>query len=391
MTPGQLRGRVPLEPLDDERLTRLERAVVSGAPVPSAPIRRRHPGAWWLAGAALTASALAAIWLVRRPAPMPHVVATGGGSALVLAPAPGSDEPVVVVAGAGGAHVDLGDARIDAAAQTSLTATRPAIGSDRGVLVELAVGSVEFDVDKRGTRPPLIVRAGDVDVVVVGTHFTVRRPADGGPIEVDVREGLVRVVRGAVSAAVGAGQAWSSSTGEVVAMVVASRDSVVPPVATADAGGKRGARASGSGARPVTPPGAVVAAVETGDLGAAIRRQPVARGIDVDAAGPNAALATLRQRVGAHGEAAAAALYGMARLQALSLGKTDDALRSIDAYVRRFPRGAEIEDALWLRLRIECRTQTSEACRVAAHSYLRAAPSGSAKAELATRVTRRGP
>ena len=88
---------------------------------------------------------------------------------------------------------------------------------------------------------------------------------------------------------------------------------------------------------------------------------------------------------------AAAALYGIARLQALTLGKTDDALRSIDAYVRRFPRGAEIEDALWLRLRIECRTQTSEPCRVAAHSYLRAAPSGSAKAELATRVTRRAP
>ena len=131
--------------------------------------------------------------------------------------------------------------------------------------------------------------------------------------------------------------------------------------------------------------------METGDLGAAIRRQPVAPGIAVDAAGPNAALATLRQRVGAHGEEAAAALYGIARLQALTLGKTDDALRSIDAYVRRFPRGAEIEDALWLRLRIECRTQTSEPCRVAAHSYLRAAPSGSAKAELATRVTRRAP
>ena len=48
----------------------------------------------------------------------------------------------------------------------------------------------------------------------------------------------------------------------------------------------------------------------------------------------------------------------------------------------------EQRDALWLRVRIECRTQTSEACRVAAHSYLRAAPSGSAKAELATRVTR---
>ena len=56
MRPGQLRGRVPLEPLDDERLTRLERAVVSGAPVPSAPIRRGHAGGWWLAGAVLAAT-----------------------------------------------------------------------------------------------------------------------------------------------------------------------------------------------------------------------------------------------------------------------------------------------------------------------------------------------
>lgn len=386
MKPGQLRGRVPLEPLDDERLVRLERAVVSGAPAPAPPRARRSTAAWWLIGATLVMAAAVGLWLARRPAaPDRDRTVAGHGVPAPVALTPSADgAPVVVVAGAGGAHVDLGDARIDATPMTSLTATRP----DGGVLVELTVGSVELDVDKRGARPPLVVRAGDVDVVVVGTHFTVRRPADGGPVEVDVREGLVQVVRGAVTTAVAAGQAWSATTGQVVAL---DRRTTAPPAPTIAAAttDKRPVRAAGSangggsGARP-----AVAGSGDAGDLGAAIRRQPVAAGIALGSATPAAALAMLRQRVTAHGEEAAAALYGMARLQALTLGKTDDALRSIDAYVRRFPRGAEIEDALWLRVRIECRTQTSEACRVAAHSYLRAAPSGSAKAELATRVTR---
>lgn len=393
MSKWNLRGRVPLEPLDDERLTRIERAVVSQAQVGALAPERRP----WLAILALALGcaglvAGASWWLARRDGgsgTAPGVIASGGAGQLT----PG-DEPVVVRAGAGGAHVDLGDARIDAGAGAELTATRPG----GGVLVALAAGTISLDVDKRGARPPLVVRAGAVDVVVVGTRFAVTHtPGAAAPVTVEVTEGLVRVEHDGLATPVAAGQAWSSATEATVAVAATTT-----PRAPATAAGTSAAGTSAAGGpselrrpRPTdkddldghaatsAPPVSETSA----DLAAAIRRQPVAAG-DVPAGDPTAALAALRSRVTAHGAEASAALYAIARVQALTLGKDAEALRSLDAYARRFPRGAEIADALWLRVRLECRRLTSEACRVAAYSYLRAAPSGTPKAELATRATK---
>ena len=198
-----------------------------------------------------------------------------------------------------------------------------------------------------------------------------------------------------VATPVGAGQAWDSvrAAGTVVAANVttttATHGAVGPmivalpgdDVARRDRPAGKGSAAAGAIA-PSPAPG------DTADLAAAIRRQPVNAAADMPAGDPTVALAALRQRVTAHGAEASAALYGIARIQAIVLGKDAEALRSIDAYARRFPRGKEIADALWLRVRVECRRLSSETCRVAAHSFLRAAPSGTAKAELATRATR---
>jgi TolA-binding protein len=381
-----LRGRVPLEPLDDERLTRIERAVVSQAQVGAlAPTRRP-----WLAIGALALGcaglvAGASWWLARRDGggAVPSLVASDGASRVMI-----SDEPVIVRAGAGGAHVDLGDARIDAGAGAELTATRPG----GGVLVSLRVGTIELDVDKRGDRPPLVVRAGAVDVVVVGTRFAVTHaPGATPPVTVSVTEGLVRVEHDGVTTPVAAGQGWSAGAATTLAATTATTG----PAATASAADGEARRprpadkdSSAGATGPTSATASAPTAAETSaDLAAAIRRQPVAAG-DVPAGDPMAALAALRPRVTAHGAEASAALYAIARVQALSLGKDAEALRSLDAYARRFPRGAEIADALWLRVRLECRRLSSEACRVAAYSFLRAAPSGTTKAELATRATK---
>jgi hypothetical protein len=83
-----------------------------------------------------------------------------------------------------------------------------------------------------------------------------------------------------------------------------------------------------------------------------------------------------------------AALWGLARTQALELGKDGDSLRSLDLYVRRFETsGGQLEAVLWLRLRLLCKPAIDEPCRAAAHTYLARFPSG-AKGGLALRVTR---
>ena len=167
MSKWNLRGRVPLEPLDDERLTRLERAVVSQAQVGAlAPLRRP-----WLAICALALGCAGLIaggswWLSRRDAiqAAPSQLAGGPGRS----PLTVGDEPVVVEAGAGGAHVDLGDVRIDASAGALLTATRPG----GGVLITLDNGAIELDVDKRGDRLPLVVRVPSLPELAFGARVS---------------------------------------------------------------------------------------------------------------------------------------------------------------------------------------------------------------------------
>src|SRR5262249_3882978 len=111
-----------------------------------------------------------------------------------------------------GSTIDIGDAVITSSPGTQLEITRP----DGGVLVAIEHnGKVELQVAKRHGKPPLIVHAGDTDVEVVGTHFTVEC-IDGG-VEVRVTEGVVKVHHAADEARVAAGNAYTTKRG-VVAM-----------------------------------------------------------------------------------------------------------------------------------------------------------------------------
>jgi transmembrane sensor len=65
--------------------------------------------------------------------------------------------------------------------------------SDTLRAVELIRGEALFDVAKNKARP-FVVAAGDTNVRVVGTSFTVRR-LDAMPIEILVREGVVEVFK----------------------------------------------------------------------------------------------------------------------------------------------------------------------------------------------------
>jgi hypothetical protein len=65
----------------------------------------------------------------------------------------------------------------------------------------------------------------------------------------------------------------------------------------------------------------------------------------------------------------------------------DAALKALDEYERRFARGANAEDAAWLRADVLRRAGRAEAAREAARAYLRRFPDG-AYVEAAERLAR---
>ncbi len=388
-----LRDRVPVEPLDDDRLARIERAIVAGLPQARPRVSPWRAAVPWAFAVAATAALLLVAWRLTARAPAPAIA------------------PVAVAASAGGARLDIGDAVISAGPGAELTVTRPGGGVD----VALARGRIELEVASRHGRPPLLVHADDVEVVVVGTRFSVEWDDE---VSVIVTEGVVRVRRGGETTTVAAGQRWSEPA--AVAVTVA-------PEAIAAAGGVTGGGATGAagtdpgssgdtvalhdrtpggpppdsdggevhprhaiGKKPKKSSEAPAPEVEDGslaDLEKAIRGASIASAADVGAHGTDALEAYRNLASGEKGAAAARGLYGMARVQHLSLGKNSEALRNLEQYVKRFPNGAELEAVLWLRLRILCLRRFDDSCRSAAHTYLTRVGGESTHARLAERVT----
>jgi len=388
-----LRDRIPVEPLEPERWGHLEQRVVAHAGEALAtPARRR----WW-----------------------PMLIAVGGAGAVVLAAvalhtsAPARPAaPLVVTANATGAHVELGDAVIDATPGTRFEVTRP----DGGVRIALASGSVSLEVAPRRDRPPLWVVAGEVSVRVVGTAFTVTRDPD---VTVTVAHGVVEVDRGGPAVAVGAGQRWSALDGLVAAVSLAP-DPVAPgalataadrlddhptsdPLALTDApevalGSRRAAAppvgtpprlAPGANTRashPVTPRATTAVVKPPTDLRADIAAQSIPPARAIAATTPVETLAAYqRQLLTSRGDAASSALWGLARAQ-WSQGKSADAVKSLDGYLRRFTSGNEADAVRWLRLRLLCARAFDDTCRAAAHTYATSAADGPRR-DLAVRTT----
>lgn len=388
-----LRDRIPVEPLAPERLDRLEQRIVAAA-APALARPARHPVWPWGFALASAAAAALAVYALR---PAPHAPAA----------------PPVGVSTDAGATIDLGDATIRVGPATRFDINRGGGGID----VRLDHGEVSLDVAPRRGRPPLWVHAGDVGVRVVGTAFTVTRAPDAGEVAVEVTHGTVEVHRGGVIAKVTGGERWSSRDGTVLAVAPVGAATAPEAVAGATNPGGSGAKTIGDADthtpelatgpaidvavlsdRRATAPLAGVPAPRTAtgpagthprtnraerteptppasadpvtDLRHDIMAQSLAPAMVVDGATPEARVAALRKAMAdSRGDAAAAALYGLARTQHVELGQHGEALRSLEAYLTRFPNGPEIEDVKWLRIRILCRGTIGDACRAAAHSY----------------------
>jgi hypothetical protein len=123
------------------------------------------------------------------------------------------------------------------------------------------------------------------------------------------------------------------------------------------------------------------------DLRAAIRAHPVEPALKLPDASGAAAVARYYD-IAAHrsGDEASRAFYSIAAVKYFTLGNADEALQTLDAYVRRFPGGKEYRAALWLRVRILCLDRVDDRCRAAAYTYLHEAADDPAShvAELLT-------
>lgn len=152
------------------------------------------------------------------------------------------------LSGAGAEHAVLADAKLetasDALAVTLVDGSQVSLASrsevrvrgnqPNAVALALGRGEVTCDVTHRENRKFTVV-AGDVEVRVVGTKFTVKTtPGDDPRVEVSVLRGVVEVVsqrRPGIVARVAAGQSWiQNPEPSVVAALGAPSAGAVAPV-----------------------------------------------------------------------------------------------------------------------------------------------------------------
>ena len=182
----KLVGKVPVEPLDDERLTNIERKlVVHVSEMQQSRVRapRRLLAFAGVAAAVVVAGFIG--WKLHRD---PVVT-------------PAAPEQLAMTGGA----LDLGDAQITG---KDFTVTRSAARTD----IVMKPGKLELHVDHKPGRL-FVVKAGDVEIEDVGTRFSV--DYDGKNVDVRVTEGEVKVKHAGKELSIKAGNAWTLELGPI--------------------------------------------------------------------------------------------------------------------------------------------------------------------------------
>lgn len=386
-----LHGKVPVEQLDDERLTNIERKLVVAVSEMRAPEPRVSRRLLAFAGAAM-AVALAGVvgYKLRGSAP---VETAPGGTELPQRLAINTDN---------GSTIDLGDAVLASAPHSDLVVERT-----RGrVVIQMTRGTIDMQVTHDPSRV-LVVRAGDTEIEDIGTRFTV--DYDGKThVEVRVTEGEVKVKRAGQHTDVGAGFAWTADRGKLTiaaldatATVVASAEPPVAqppvqppvgpgpavqpaqpaaPITAPEAGSDAGAGAGSGSAAPVRKPGKSNARV-------ALEKLAYEEPLDVGTKDFNTAIAKYLDLAVSMGDAQdkTAVLYSMAVVQHRAR-QDKAALYTLSGVIKR-QGGRAYKAALWLNVRIECMQRFDDECRQAADLYLRKVPDGVAAGVAQTILT----
>ncbi|HEX5063687.1 MAG TPA: FecR family protein [Kofleriaceae bacterium] len=369
-------GKVPVEPLDEERLTNIERKlVVQVSEMSQRPHRAPRRGFAYAGFAMAVAIAGFVGWKLHRDP--------------VVEPA--KPEQLAMKAGA----LDLGDAQITG---SDFDITRTAALT----MVVMHPGKLDLHVEHKPGRV-FVVQAGDVEIEDIGTRFTV--DYDGKNVDVRVTEGEVKVKRAGKELRVTAGNAWTLEIGPItIAQLTAqqaqtvgatnpqpqatAQNNVVAMAPTNNAGSGSGVgSAQGSGAsRPAKTP--------QSNAKRAIDNLPLEPLVATDLKDPKAAIAEYLKTVRdmPEGEDKAELLQSIAVMQ-LRQKDLDGAAHSIKGILQR--QGGDTpayKQALWLDMRIKCATSYDrdnnrdgkadrlfdDDCRRSAERYIVKFPTGAA-------------
>lgn len=256
------------------------------------------------------------------------------------------------------------------------------------VRVRLDEGSMHFDVAKNPARR-FVVKAGRVEVRVVGTAFTVKRSVTAEVVNVTVERGVVEVWVGDVQRAVlNAGQSWNEGV-ETAAVALPDSEAFVEEDTVTD----EMPAAADAPRRPVAPkkksrPAKVAASSDEPLPPPVISTRPPLP----DDPSTLFRLALDARRAGHARDAAEAfsgflakfptdsraglVLFELGRLQMDQLHAPSSAVESLEQAIARSPQGSYAEDAMARLVQLHHEQHRAPACRDAREAYLKRFPAG---------------
>jgi hypothetical protein len=230
---------------------------------------------------------------------------------------------------------------------TSAIEMRRAPGNRRSVVLER--GGAWFAVGERGERPTFSVLAGDTTVRVVGTRFRVARSEER--VTVEVARGTVEIAFRGTLIRLDPNQRWTSERPEIVDTVkVAAVDPAPEPAAPIAKPAKP------APAKPAKPPKPLKiddapAPPAPPPAPAAAERATYERLVAMEVTDPTTALTGYIALAKGTSRWAEVALFAAGRLAADR--KDPRAAGLLTSYMRRFPSGANVDDARELLARLK--------------------------------------
>lgn len=384
-----LQGKVPVEQLDDERLTNIERKLVVAVSDMRAPAERAPRRLLAFAGMAMAVMIAGLVGWKLRGTP--------------------ATEPVVEVPQRLAINTDTSNTvKLDDAVLMSGPKSDLVVERTRGrVVIVMTRGTIDMQV-KHDPNRLLEVHAGDTVIEDIGTRFSVEY--DGtSHIEVRVTEGEVKVKRAGQHVDVAAGFAWTAERGKLtIAALDAATTTVVAtaqpvqsdkPVQTANPtvssvpnphvtptapeAGSAAGNGSGEGSGSAT----VVRKPGKSNARVALDKLAIMEPLDVGTKDFNTAIAKYLDLAVSMGDAQdkTEVLYSMAVVQHRAR-QDRAALYTLSGVIKR-QGGKAYKAALWLNVRIECMQRFDDECRQAADLYLRKVPDGVAAGVAQTILT----
>jgi hypothetical protein len=329
------RHKPPVEPLSRPAWERVEAGVFERLDrgehltVPKPVARPRTAGQIWAGAIALAAAAAFLLWwrLELPAAPGgPAQARKDESSQPVQLPARAiPEERAHILTTGDSTRTTIGEATLTLAAASDVHVS----GSDAdGWLIQLEAGQVDCEVAPRRGRPAFVVRAGETQVTVVGTRFTVTREGFGARVR--VREGHVQVSSGATQLSLGPGEEWPDVPRVTVPLLKEPSD---------------GSEASG-----ILPAAKAARAVKRAQR-APDAAQQFERAARLEADDSRAALDIYRRLASGKGRWAANALYAQARLE-FEMGHRKRAQVLLRRYLEHYPQGPNTTDVRSLLKRI---------------------------------------